>query len=204
MSYVRPEFKIQNLATWQWLPFDPNSMGHMLFELCTIVFLAVDLTLIPLVLAWDIPLTDVWIAFNLFSVLFWTADIGISFSTSFTIDGEVLAGVSPPEIFFWRSTSLQVFFGVACRECTIISKKGVFFFLIDVSFMWFLRKKGFSFKGEVFFKNSILIKKVFKREVFFKEWFSFFFVFFQCFFPKGFFLKRIGGWFFFPKGLGLF
>ena len=129
VSYVRPEFKIQNLATWQWLPFDPNSMGHMLFELCTIVFLAVDLTLIPLVLAWDIPLTDVWIAFNLFSVLFWTADIGISFSTSFTIDGEVLAGVSTPEIFFWRSTSFQVFFW--CRVQGVyyyFNKKGVFFF----------------------------------------------------------------------------
>ena len=89
VSYIRPSFKIQNLASWHPLPLDPNSMGHMLFELCTIVFLTIDLTLIPLVLAWDLPLTDVWMSFNIFSVLFWTADIGISFTTSFTIDGEV-------------------------------------------------------------------------------------------------------------------
>ena len=166
-------------------------MGHMLLELCTIVFLAVDLTLIPLVLAWDIPLTDVWIAFNLFSVLFWTADIGISFSTSFAIDGEVLAGVSPPpEIFFWRSTSPQVFFW--CRVQGVyyyfFEKNKEFFFLIDVSFMRFLRKKGFSIKGKVFFKNSILIKKKFSKErCSLKSGFLFFFVFFQCFFfPKDF------------------
>ena len=73
--------------------------------------------------------------------------------------------------------------------------------------MWFLRKKGFSIKGEVFFKNSILIKKKFSKErCSLKSGFLFFFlVFFQCFFfPKGFFLKRIGVWLFFPKGLGLF
>ena len=179
-------------------------MGHMLFEFCTIVFLAVDLTLIPLVLAWDIPLTVVWIAFNLFSVLSWTADIGISFSTSFTIDGEVLASVSPPEIFFWRSTSLQVFFLVSrAGSVLLFQKKGVFF-LIDVSFMWFLRKKGFSIKGEVFFKNSILIKKkVFKKEVFFKEWFSFFFGFFPMFFfSQRIFLEENRGLAFFPKRVG--
>ena len=57
-----------------------------MFSVCILI---VDLTLIPYVFAWDVPMNQGFLSwFVWFTVIFWTADIGLNFVTGFVSEGE--------------------------------------------------------------------------------------------------------------------
>ena len=202
VSYVRPSFKIQNLATWQWLPFDPNSMGHMLFELSPSCFSRS---------------TWLWSRWFWLGTFPWPMCGLLSTCSAFCSGPPTLASASqrasrsterfwpvcpppsPRDLLLAKHLPSGLF--LVSRAGSVLLffwKNKEFFFSIDVSFMRFLRKKGFSVKGEVFFKNSILIQKKFSKErcslksVFFSN----------VFFSQRIFSEENRGLVFFPKRVG--
>lgn len=68
---------------------DPNSWTRVLFDLCALVVLFYDLTFTPYVVAWDVSISGALRVCAWITLLFWIADILISFGTGFYTEGEL-------------------------------------------------------------------------------------------------------------------
>mmetsp|Transcript_21363 Transcript_21363/g.49666 ORF Transcript_21363/g.49666 Transcript_21363/m.49666 type:complete len:1070 (-) Transcript_21363:28-3237(-) len=108
-SRMLEEFATDDLADWElWLQdyivLDPNSKLHMLYDLLSLCVLFYDLTVIPFLLAWDMPFDEgILDVISITTVVFWTVDILVNMITAVPEDG--LIQRSPRKIFrhYWRT-----------------------------------------------------------------------------------------------------
>lgn len=77
------------------LPISPNSTFHLFCDLCSVMILVVDLTLIPVILAWNVTLDGGLKLFAQFTTLFWSWDVVLNFLTGFHRDGELEMRIWP-------------------------------------------------------------------------------------------------------------
>lgn len=70
-------------------PLFQDSPLRVLYDLVSIIVLTTDLVTLPVMVSWDMPRSQGFIIFEWFTLGFWTFDIGATFLTTFTRDGEV-------------------------------------------------------------------------------------------------------------------
>jgi len=70
-----------------WFIIHPNSWGRSIYDMLSLAILFYDLTVVPLILAWDVQLTGAWEAASWITVSFWTSDIFISLITGYSHKG---------------------------------------------------------------------------------------------------------------------
>lgn len=68
---------------------DPRSTHRLIFDVAVVCALTYELTMIPVVLAWDFDSTAVLQRVNYCVTIFWTVDIAVNFRTGFLLDGEL-------------------------------------------------------------------------------------------------------------------
>lgn len=73
-------------------PWNPHSVGNMLFDCIGLVVLLYDLGLTTIQLAWDVPITVSFFLCSCVSVAYWTVAILVTFRTGFYERGEVKMG----------------------------------------------------------------------------------------------------------------
>ena len=72
-----------------WPVLNPLAPSLVVLDVVSIIHLLFDLTLIPWMLAWEIPVEGVLLYFSVFTCLFWTLDIFMNFSRGIQFDGEL-------------------------------------------------------------------------------------------------------------------
>lgn len=77
----------------------PSSRMRLAVDIFSISILMVDLTMIPVVLGWDLELEGLLLYFSLFTCSYWAFDIALSFLTGYHHDGEVVMDIN---MIFWR------------------------------------------------------------------------------------------------------
>jgi len=71
-------------CSWRCPMVNPSSNLHVAYCWASIVVLCYDLIATPFIVAWDVQIMGVLETFALFSCLFWTLDIALSFFTGYT------------------------------------------------------------------------------------------------------------------------
>jgi len=71
----------------QRLVLHPQRVVRVCFDILSIVLLAVDLTLIPVMLAWDLSIEGPLLGFSLCTSVFWAFDICMNFVSGYYLDG---------------------------------------------------------------------------------------------------------------------
>jgi len=82
----------------------PNSKFHMVYSTMSLFILLFDLTSLPVLIAWDMPLEGFWGISSWATPCFWTVDILINFLTGFYKEGELIitfSGISTHYIRSW-------------------------------------------------------------------------------------------------------
>lgn len=74
--WMRPSFMLH-----------PQNWFKVFWDMSSVVILVTDLTLIPVILAWDIDLEGVLLGFSLFTSTFWAADVVVSVRSGFYYEG---------------------------------------------------------------------------------------------------------------------
>ena len=74
-----------------WIPMaiNPNTPTRLVIDLVSIFVLVSDLTLVPFVLAWNLPVDGYLAVFTWCTVSYWTLDIVLNFFTGYQVKGEV-------------------------------------------------------------------------------------------------------------------
>lgn len=80
----------QSSSRWQCFILHPSKRLKVGFDVVSMTLLAVDLTLIPVLLAWDSEISGPVLAFSIFTSIFWAQDILVNFfSGYYRAGGEV-------------------------------------------------------------------------------------------------------------------
>lgn len=74
-------------STWRFCVLHPQSKVKVFLDVLSIVILIADLTLIPLVLAWEIAMEGSLFYFSTCTATFWGLDIAVNFVSGFYEDG---------------------------------------------------------------------------------------------------------------------
>jgi len=80
------------LSMFQW-SISHTSNVYMLYRLLGTALLLYDITTVPLTIAWDFPMVGFLRAMVWITAVFWTIDIGVCFTTSFHINGELVDNI---------------------------------------------------------------------------------------------------------------
>eukprot|EP00971_Amphidinium_carterae_P259339 5146115-Amphidinium_carterae.1 len=70
-------------------PLHPTSLARIVFDAMCVVFLVLDLVFVPVIIAWNIAMTDFWLYLGWTIAIFWTCDMILNFCTGYT-DGSTL------------------------------------------------------------------------------------------------------------------
>ena len=118
--------------------FNPDSPLWVCFDLVSSVLLLVDLTMIPYVLAWNVPIEGGLLVFSFVTALIWTCDVIRNFFMGTAIGGKVelrLAVVARRYLRTWFSLDLTT---VICDWLSLIASV-VLDFARDSQFLRFVR-----------------------------------------------------------------
>jgi len=79
----------------QFQVLDPNSHFRVLLDLCSVLVLLYDLTILPVMLAWEVSFTGFHTTFQFASNVYWSFDLVINFLTGFDHEGEAVTALKP-------------------------------------------------------------------------------------------------------------
>ena len=100
------------------LGLDPGGWQLACFQTVSVAPLSVDLLLFPVVVAWDIELSDKVKFYTLFSVLFWSPDMLLGFVTGYVVDSRVELQLSGTATRYLR-TRLGTCCRLRCVMCAV-------------------------------------------------------------------------------------
>ena len=86
----------------------------------SVVLLCIDLSLLPMILAWNVPLTDQFHFYTLFGVVFWTADMVLGFFTGYETDDGVELEVRQTALHYLRTRFTSDFVVVLCDWAAVV------------------------------------------------------------------------------------
>lgn len=114
--------------SWSRMILDPSQQFRMVLDITSLLVLCHDLSMIPMVVAWDIELVGVLAVGAWATLIFWTADIVFSFLTGYYHEGELI--MDPAKIarkylrtWFWID-SFVVCFDWASTILSLIGRHG--------------------------------------------------------------------------------
>jgi len=97
-----------------WFTLHPASRPRLCFDACSIIILVTDLTMIPYIIAFEVPHEGFVAAFSWFTVVFWTLDICVNFITGYNSEGEVELSLNKIARTYLRGWFLLDFTIVVC------------------------------------------------------------------------------------------
>jgi len=91
----------------------PGSAFHTVMCCLSFIVLLFDVMTIPVILAWELPMTGLVGVTSILSTMFWTADLGLNFLTAFYVKGELVARPAAIAKRYFRTWFLFDFLGIS-------------------------------------------------------------------------------------------
>lgn len=98
---------------------EPDSTKRVIFDVCSIIVLLADLTLMPTVMAFDLSTSVAIEAFLWFAACFWTFDVLVSFNTGYYVKGQLEMRRHVIALSYLRGWFI-LDFGIVCCDWTML------------------------------------------------------------------------------------